>query len=123
VELARQLGDDVLLGESLAGYLLCDHVIDPAHAGPLFSEAIACSQRSGDHLYAGYVTNNAGDAALLAGDIPAARAYLQQGARTLRTIGVEDPRMPLNMGWVLRQDNDPDAVRYEHYRSPVDHDA
>ena len=50
VERARQLGDDVLLGESLTEYLLCSDVIDPAHARPLFAEAIACTQRSGDHL-------------------------------------------------------------------------
>jgi predicted ATPase/class 3 adenylate cyclase len=53
VQRARQLGDDVLLGESLTDYLVCDALIDPAHARPLFTEAIACTQRSGDHLYAG----------------------------------------------------------------------
>ena len=111
VELARQLGDDVLLGESLTEYLLCDHVIDPAHAGPLYSEAIACTQRSGDHLYASYLTNNAGMVALTAGDIPAARAYLQQAMQALRAIGAEENLLSLNLGLVLRQDNDPDAAR------------
>jgi predicted ATPase/class 3 adenylate cyclase len=111
VELARQLGDDVLLGESLTEYLLCDHYIDPAHAGPLYSEAIACTQRSGDHLYASYLTNNAGMVALTAGDIPAARAYLQQAMQALRAIGAEENLLSLNLGLVLRQDNDPDAAR------------
>jgi len=32
VERARRLGDDVLLGRSLADFLLCDALIDPAHA-------------------------------------------------------------------------------------------
>jgi predicted ATPase len=102
VELARQLGDDVLLGESLTEYLLCDHVIDPAHAGPLYSEAIACTQRSGDHLYASYLTNNAGMVALSAGDIPVARAYLQQAMQALRVIGAEENLLSLNLGLVLR---------------------
>jgi len=108
---ARQLGDDVLLGESLAGYLLCDVVIDPAHAGPLFDEAIACTQRSGDHLIAYYLTNSAGCHALSAGDIPAARAYLQQAAQAMRASGEEGIDLSILTGWVLRQDNDADGAR------------
>ena len=109
VELARRLGDDVLLGLSLAAYLLCDF---PAHAGPLFTEAIACTRRSGDHLVASFLTNNAGMLALKAGDIPAARAYIQQAAQAVRAIGnEEDPHLSINLGLVLRQDNEPDAAR------------
>jgi predicted ATPase/class 3 adenylate cyclase len=112
VELARQLRDDVLLGESLAAYLMCDGVIDPAHAGPLYSEAIACTERSGDHLYTLILANNAGMHALRAGDIPAARTYLHQAVQAMRAIGdQEDARLSANLGLVLRQDNDPDAAR------------
>jgi len=111
VELARQLGDDGLLGESLAGYLLCDVVIDPAHARPLFTEAIACTQRSGDHLIAYYLTNSAGCHALSAGDLPAARTYLQQAAQAMRASGEEGIDLSILAGWVLRQDNDPDGAR------------
>jgi predicted ATPase/class 3 adenylate cyclase len=111
VQRARQLGDDVLLGMSLMDYLLCDSRIDPAHARPLFTEAIACAQRSGDHLFANFLNNNAGVHALRAGDIPAARAYLQQAARAMQAIGAEILDLPINMGWVLRQDNDPDGAR------------
>jgi tetratricopeptide (TPR) repeat protein len=111
VELARQLGDDGLLGESLAGYLLCDVVIDPAHARPLFTEAIACTQRSGDHLVAYYLTNSAGCHALSAGDLPAARAYLQQAAQAMRASGEEGIDLSILTGWVRRQDNDPDGAR------------
>jgi tetratricopeptide (TPR) repeat protein len=95
----------------LAEYLLCDHVIDPAHAGPLYSEAIACTQRSSDHLYASYLTNNASMIALTAGDVPAARAYLQQAMQALRAIGDEENLLSLNLGLVLRQHNEPDAAR------------
>jgi predicted ATPase/class 3 adenylate cyclase len=111
VERARHLGDDVMRGQSLADYLVCDALIDPAHAEPLFTEAIACTQRSGDHLIAYYLASNAGVHALRAGDIPAARAYLQQAAQAGREIGGEHYDLPINMGWVLRQDNDPDAAR------------
>ena len=108
---ARQLGDDVLLGESLVAYLLCDALIDPAHARPLFAEAIACTQRSGDHLIAYFLTNYAGAQALRAGDITAARAHLQQAAQAMRAVGGETMDLPVNMGWVLRQDSDPDGAR------------
>ena len=112
VERARQLGDDILLGESLTSYLLCNSFIDPAHARPLYTEAIACTQRSGDHLFASFLTNNAAMLALCAGDIPAARAYLHQAAQALRAMGnEEDPGLSVNLGLILRQDNDRDAAR------------
>ena len=111
VQRARQLGDDVLLGLSLMDYLLCDALIDPAHARPLYIEAIACTQRSGDHLFANFANNSAGVQALRAGDIPAARAYLQQAAQAIQAIGAEILDLPINMGWVLRQDNDPGGAR------------
>ena len=36
--------------------------IDPARSGPLFTEAIACTERSGDHLINSILHNNAGAA-------------------------------------------------------------
>ena len=111
VERARQLGDNVLLGQSLTENLLCEALIDPARGETLFTEALACTQRSGDHLYAFFLLNNAGVRALRAGDIPAARAYLQRAAQAMRAIGEEDLSLSINMGWVLRQDNDPDGAQ------------
>ena len=61
--------------------------------------------------YAFILTNNAGVHALLAGDISAARAYLQQAAEAMRALGNEDCHVSNNMGWVLRQDNDPGGAR------------
>ena len=87
VERARRLGDDVLLGGSLLRYLL---TIDPARSGPLFAEAIACTERSGDHLINSILHNNAGCAALDTGDIPAARAHLEAAAQAAQQIGYED---------------------------------
>jgi len=72
---------------------------------------MAATQRSGDHRLAGILAGSASVHALLAGDIPAARAYLQQAAEAIRAIGDEEPSTPLNMGWVLRQDHDPDGAR------------
>ncbi len=57
------------------------------------------------------MTNNAGVYALLAGDIPAARAYLEQAAEAVRAMGDEDTFAPINMGWVLRQAHDPAGAR------------
>ena len=110
VERARQLGDDVLLGESLVGYLLCSGLIDPAGYRQLFAEAIACTRRSGDQLVTGYLYGNAGLHALQAGDIPAARAHLDAAARAMQAIG-EDSQVWANLGWVLRQEGDPDGAR------------
>jgi len=111
VERARRLGDDVLLGQSLADSLLCDALIDPAHARPLLTEAIACTQRSGDHLVAYFLNSSAAVSALRAGDIPAARAHLDEAAQARQAVGGQDLSASINMGWVLRQDNDPDGAR------------
>jgi tetratricopeptide (TPR) repeat protein len=96
---------------SLTDYLLCETLIDPAHARSLFTEAIACTQRSGDHLFAYFLNNLAGVQALREGDIPAARAHLQQAAEAIRETGDRGLGVSVNMGWVLRQDNDPDGAR------------
>ena len=100
-----------MLGESLLMYLLSADLIDPARAEQLFAEAIACTERSGDQLIAYLLHNNAGVHALRAGDLPAARAHLEQAAQAARAIGQESPTVPVNLGWVLRQEGDPDGAR------------
>ena len=111
VERARSLDDDILLAESMSGYLLCIDLVDPAHAEPLFAEAIACTRRSGDQLFAGILHNNAGVHALRAGNIPAARAHLEEAARVMRSVGDRAHHMSANLGWALREDGDPDGAR------------
>jgi predicted ATPase/DNA-binding XRE family transcriptional regulator len=112
VERARQLGDDVVLGRSLMGYLLALGEIDPARCVRLYPEAIACTERSGDRLFNYYLRNNAGFHALSAGDITAARAHLQQAAQVQQAIGHSSSHIvPVNFGWVLRQEGDPDGAR------------
>jgi len=111
VKRARRLADDVLLGVSLTAYLQCDALIDPAHARPQFTQAIACTRRSGDHLFAYYLNTTAGGHALDAADISAARAYLDEAAQAMWAIGGENPDLSVILGWVLRQGNDQDGAR------------
>ena len=59
VERAGLLGDDVLLGVSLARFILCSQRIDPASTAELRAEAIACAERSGDRYFTATLQNNA----------------------------------------------------------------
>jgi tetratricopeptide (TPR) repeat protein len=111
VERARPLGDDVLLAEALSGYVMCVDLIDPVRAGKLYDEAIACTQRSGDQLFACIMHNNAGVHALRVGDIPAARAHLEAAVQASQAIGESSDSVAINLGWVQRQDGDHDAAR------------
>jgi len=111
VERARRLGDDVLLGRSLMGYLMTIDTIDPARSGQLYAEAIACTERSGDHFVNSRLHNNAGYCALVAGDIPAARAHLDAAAQAVQQIGWEDAVVREGLGDVLRQERDLDGAR------------
>jgi predicted ATPase/class 3 adenylate cyclase len=111
VERARTLGDDVILGQAMTGYLMCSGVIDPARTETLYAEAIAATRRSGDQLCAGILHNNASVTALQRGDLSAARAHLEQAAQAGQAIGQRDDTLLINLGWVLRLDGDPDGAR------------
>ena len=119
VTLARRLGDDVLLGESLTTYLLWEDAAGFPDAKSLFAEAIACTTRSGDHLYAGHVNNIATIHALRTGDIPAARTRVEEAARAMRAIGYESSTVLTNLGSVLLRDDDPDGARISFESSPA----
>jgi tetratricopeptide (TPR) repeat protein len=108
VERARRLGDDVELALSLLGYLM---TIDPARSGPLYAEAFACTERSGDHLTSSVLHSNAGGAALNAGNIPAARAHLEAAVRVEQQVGWENATVRANLGDVLRAERDLDGAR------------
>lgn len=111
VERARQLGDDVLLGQSLMGSLFSSPLVQPDQSGQLLAEAIACTERSGDQLMRSFVHNNAAVYALAAGDLPAARAHLEQAAQATRAIGRERNFETVNLGWVRREEGDLDGAR------------
>ena len=111
VERARSLGDDVLLGRSLMAYLTTFHTIDPARSQPLYTEAIACTERSGDHLINSFVHDGAGYAALEAGNIPAARAHVEAAVQAAQQIGWVGPAAEVTLGLVQRAEGDPDGAR------------
>jgi len=111
VDRARQLGDDVLLGRNLMLYLLSGDLIEPAQYAPLLAEAIACSERSGDQLLRSYLHNNAAVHALRAGEVPAARAHLDQASQAARATGRETGTVAANLGWVQREEGNPEGAR------------
>ncbi len=108
--LARQLADDVLLGGALMSLLMTGGALDPELSGRLFAEAVACTGRSGDQLIVYNLHNNAGIQALRNGDMPAARAHLEQAALGSEAIGEDESVVSVNLGWVLRAENDPGAA-------------
>ena len=107
-ERARRLGDDVLLAESMLRYLWS---IGPPRNLPLFAEAIACTERSGDLGMNASLRTNAGMVALSSGDVPGARAHLEAAARAAQATGVEFPFATMDLGMVLREEGDPDGAR------------
>ena len=111
VERARRLGNDVLLGRSLMAYLTTFHAIDPVRSLPLYAEAIACTERSGDHLINSFVRDGAGYAALEAGDIPAARAHVEAAVQAAQQIGWVGPAAEVTLGLVQRAEGDLDGAR------------
>ena len=90
---------------------MCVDLVDPVRSGKLFDEAIACTERSGDQLFACFLHNNAGVHALRVGDIPAARAHLEAAVQASRANGQNSDRVAINLGWVRRLDGDHDGAR------------
>ena len=111
VDRARQLGDDVLLGRSLMICLLSGGLIEPDQSARLLAEAIACTERSGNQLLLSFLHNNAADHALRAGEIPAARAHLDQASQAARATGQETGTVAANLGWVQREEGNPEGAR------------
>jgi predicted ATPase/class 3 adenylate cyclase len=113
VGLARKVGSDVLLAGAIMGYLLCHDLLDPDDSELLYAEAIACAQRTGDRQVAGLLRNNASVHSIRQGDFATARAHLLQAAEAAAEIGEENHVILVNLGWVLRQEHDPEAARAE----------
>jgi predicted ATPase/class 3 adenylate cyclase len=111
VEWARRLGDDVLLAGSLKTYAMTMDDIDPARSLPLRAEAIACTERSGDHLMNSLLHSNAAAYAVDPVDGPAVRAHLEAAAQAAQQIGYENAIDTVMLGMVLRAEGDPDGAR------------
>ena len=107
IERARKLGDDVLLGMSLDAYAAA---VGAAASGPLYAEALACAERSGDLATKRTLHTNAGATALELGDILGARAHTEAGIRAAEALGSPHPTESLNLGMILRAEHD--LVRY-----------
>ena len=108
VQRARKLGDDVLLGASLLAYATA---VGAAASGPLFAEAFACTERSGDLGIERTLYNNAGAAALEMGDIPGARAHMEAAIRAAEALGTPHATQSLHLGMILRAEHDLDGAR------------
>jgi predicted ATPase/DNA-binding XRE family transcriptional regulator len=107
VERARQLGDDVLLGLSLYTFLLASE----SESAPLYAEAIACTERSGDLRINAYLHNEAGLAAFESGDIGTAKAHLEAGIRAADAIGDSHLGVSANLALIHRVERDFDGAR------------
>jgi predicted ATPase/class 3 adenylate cyclase len=105
---ARALGDDVLLGQSLCAYA---SVARPEECGPLYAEALACTERTGDLGTAAWIHTDAGFVALMLGDIPAARAHLEAAVRAAETLGAPNLIALGNLAEVQRAEHDLDGAR------------
>jgi tetratricopeptide (TPR) repeat protein len=104
----------VQLAQSLLACILSCHPqldSDPETAGPLYAEAIACTERSGDLLLNISLHNNAGCYRLYIGDVPAARVHLEAAIRTAEMIGRPPPYALISLGEVLQAEHDLDGAR------------
>jgi non-specific serine/threonine protein kinase len=109
VQRARELGDDVLLAESIIQYAAT--IATTPEAMSLFTEGIACCERSGNVSDYYHLQANLGSRALLLGDIPAARNHMEAAVRAAQLIGYPTPYAPGNLGLALRLGHDPDGAR------------
>jgi predicted ATPase/class 3 adenylate cyclase len=108
VALARERGDDLLLGMSLRIYLM---TLDPAATRELYAEAIACTERTGDLGTNSALHNNAGNDALERGDVAGARAHLEAAIAVFGALGEPSPTALGNLGVLLRRERDWDGAR------------
>jgi predicted ATPase/DNA-binding SARP family transcriptional activator len=107
VDLARTVGDPVLLGECLVALGL---VGDPPERKAIYQEALVVTRRSGDRIWTGWSHNNLGDALLIEGDLEAARQHLEQARAILDEVGYPSPQPVANLGWVHLRTGNLDAA-------------
>jgi predicted ATPase len=107
---ARELGDDVILGEALFLHLLYRQDLAPGVASQLYSEALACTRRSGDRFISCFLQNNAGCMALESGDLAVARAHLEQARQIGKEIALDSHQVAVNLGWVSREEGDSETA-------------
>jgi hypothetical protein len=103
-----QFGDDEQWGQSLSAYATA---VDVVASGPLYAEALACAERSGDLDAEQTLHNNASAAALEMGNIPGARAHTEAAIRPAEARGRPRPLQTASLGMILRAEHDLDGAR------------
>ncbi len=111
VERARTMNDDDLLAVALGLDLMCSQVLDPVRTEVLFTEAIACTERSGNLFFTADFHNTAGVFALQMGNISGAHDHLELSSRALQACGVATYHVKINLGLTLREEGDFEGAR------------
>jgi predicted ATPase/DNA-binding SARP family transcriptional activator len=105
VELARQVGDPVLLGSCLVGCGL-NTMSDLDLCKSVYEEAITVTRRSGDRVHLAWSYNNLGNGLMAHGEMTAAREYFERALAIFAEIGVPDTIPLANLGFVCLQQGD-----------------
>jgi non-specific serine/threonine protein kinase len=110
VDVARRVGDPVLLGECLVSYgLALTDDVDLSKS--VHEEAISVTRRAGDRIHFGYALNNLGNSLLAYGEVSIAAEYFQQTRAVFAEIGSPDASPLINLGWVYLEQEDPDGAQ------------
>jgi predicted ATPase/transcriptional regulator with XRE-family HTH domain len=109
VQLARTVGDPVLLGDCL---IACGNVADDPQerSKAIFQEALAVTRRSGDRVTTGWAHNSLGLCDLAAEDLQAARQHFAQAHAILDEVGDPTSIPKINLGWVHLRSGDTSAA-------------
>jgi predicted ATPase/DNA-binding XRE family transcriptional regulator len=113
VDLARTVGDPVLLGQCLFESV---NVADVNVADDLpgrkaiFQEALAVTRRSGDRVNTGRAHSGLGVCDLAAEDLQAARQHFEQAQAILDEVGDPTSIQKINLGWVYLRSGDPSTA-------------
>jgi predicted ATPase/DNA-binding SARP family transcriptional activator len=110
VELARKVGDLVLLGECLVHYGI-SLMDDLSLSESVYEEAISVTRLSGDRVYLALAYNNLGTA-LSNQDLglPAVTEYYEQARDIFTEIGIPDVISPINLGWTYLYQGEREAA-------------
>jgi predicted ATPase/DNA-binding SARP family transcriptional activator len=112
VEVARRVGDPVLLGECLVALGL-NAVDDLTLCRSVLEEAIKVTSLSGDRVWAAYAHTNLANGLIAHQHWAEAREHLESGLAIFDEIGCATPVPLVNLGWVCLNQSDPvRAVEY-----------